>query len=143
MHVAHHMRGSQSQSSSATPLVSEFVDACVESAKWGYEAPNIIVRAHSHKFRQFEISSGHTIIALPCWQAATPYGHRIQRFSAPDVGGVVVITENNSFEVHSKVFPWPKPHIEEIGENVCQQQNQVQNPNPSVITRIGSRLFKR
>jgi hypothetical protein len=112
--AAHHVAGSFVPSSEATPLMREFVDSAVDSAREGIEEPDVLVRAHAHKYRFYAAGNGPGVITLPCWQGRAAYIHKLRRASPPHIGGVVVTACDGEWQVLRKIYRWPKPSIEEM-----------------------------
>jgi len=95
VHALHHVGTSGSSSYESTAVHRELVEAFQEAGRWGERPPDMIVRAHRHRYLKTEISSEHgsaTAVVVPGWQAKTPFAWRIPgaRQSPPQFGGIVV-----------------------------------------------------
>jgi hypothetical protein len=63
--------------------------------------PDLVFRAHNHRWADSYDNHETRAICLPCWSMATEYVYRIGKYNASaDVGGVVVLIEDGEYEVH-------------------------------------------
>ena len=101
VHILHTIGTTGSQHYESTALLKEYIEALVEAARWGREAPGGIVRSHRHRGFQIRVparlrglpESSEGIAAITAgWQMKTPFAHRIAgaRVSQPQFGGVLV-----------------------------------------------------
>lgn len=95
VHVMHHIGTSGASHYEVTAVHKEMVEAMVESARWGEELPNVIVRSHRHRNSETRIQTERgfcTSVTTPGWQLKTPFAYRIPgaRQSRPQFGGIVV-----------------------------------------------------
>lgn len=74
--VAHHISGSYRSSSRGTPLAVELAETNVNYALAGESPPDIIIRGHSHIYREYTYNN-QTVITLPAWCLVTH--HAINR----------------------------------------------------------------
>ena len=101
IHILHTIGTTGSQHYESTALLKEHIEALVEAARWGREAPGGIVRSHRHRAFQIRIpailrglphSSEAVALITAGWQMKTPFAHRIAgaRVSQPQFGGALV-----------------------------------------------------
>jgi hypothetical protein len=95
IHVAHHVGGTSSQAYEMTALQKEYVEFAADAARWGRKPPQLLVRAHRHRFARATTpsSAGEAgAIVSPGWQLKTPFVHRLMqgRASEPQIGGIVL-----------------------------------------------------
>jgi len=94
IHVTHHIGVTGSQQYESTAVHKEHVAAYVEAAQWGHKPPDMIVRAHRHRYFRTEPASdkeGNLSFVLPGWQGKTGFIYRTgSRQSQPQFGGAVV-----------------------------------------------------
>jgi hypothetical protein len=98
VHVAHHLNGSQwfnyrgtalSRDMSAVMLnESHFIDRIKHQKISG------IIRAHNHYFWYME-SASRFMLSAPAWQLTTPFMFKTSPSSAPDIGAVRMIVDEN------------------------------------------------
>lgn len=97
-------------------LRNEIELACKEAGKNGFAMPDVMVRSHAHRFDVLPVSraNGNRITALvtPGWQLRTPYMERMDRITLPQIGGVVLVfEENKSCSYWEKIYQLPQPQI--------------------------------
>ncbi len=107
-HILHHIGATGSQAYEATAVHKELVEEYVESARWGEQAPDFIIRSHRHRLIMTSIPTrrGVAISAVtPCWQGKTPFVWKIPggRLSQPQWGGLVV---RRSGGEPLSILPW-------------------------------------
>lgn len=95
VHCLHHIGTTSSSAYEGTAVNKELSEEFLESARWGEDAPNIIVRSHRHRHFKVQIpaKSGFAIAEVtPGWQAKTPFAWRIAgaRLAPPQFGGIVI-----------------------------------------------------
>jgi len=95
IHFLHHIGTTSSNAYEATAINKELTEEFNESARWGEQPPDVIIRSHRH--RHFKISiptrKGEAIAEVtPGWQAKTPFAWRIAgaRLAPPQFGGVLI-----------------------------------------------------
>jgi hypothetical protein len=63
--------------------------------------PDLVFRAHNHRWADSYDNYETRAICLPCWSMAPEYIFRIGKYNTKaDVGAVVVLIENGNYEVH-------------------------------------------
>jgi hypothetical protein len=141
-HMTHHIGGSYVDASDMTPLVGEWVAMQAAAADPAYPMPDVIVRGHSHLWRTPYVREDKTVIALPGWQARTPYAFKLRRARAKpsDIGLVVVITDEGKYEVLSpKIYKWPAPHIGVTGWT-SQNPPSLTKSGPTFLDNLKAKL---
>jgi hypothetical protein len=132
--IAHTIGGSGVPVSRFSPLMREYVQDAVsayEDPEWPH--PDWIVRAHGHMYRLLP-QEASTVLALPGWQAKTPYAHKVNRGRPFDIGMVVLMVDDGVVTPKVKLYKWPKPLIAVVGDKTwsSEKTNQV----PSSVTKI-------
>lgn len=94
-HITHHIGTTGSMAYESSGPMRELVESLNNAAKWGNEAPDVVVRSHRHRCIVVESPSrnGRAIVAVtPGWQLKTPYVYRIVggRNATPMIGGIVI-----------------------------------------------------
>ena len=94
VHVLHHIGTSSSTAYETSALMREYNESLVESARWQLKPPQIVVRAHRHRFSEIKIPTawGDGIcVTTPCWQLPTSFTYKIAggRNSLPQFGGIL------------------------------------------------------
>lgn len=77
----------------------------IEYAEWDEAPPDVVIRAHNHRFAD----SGRTLktrgMFLPCWQYHTAYLHRLGKPNArPHIGGCVFICEDGEYKFYDLLY---------------------------------------
>lgn len=80
---------------------------------WGDCAPDVVVRAHQHRYADSGTTFPTRGVFLPCWQYKPVYLYRIGRnTSKPNIGAVVCICENGKYDLQPLLYaplrdsPW-------------------------------------
>jgi hypothetical protein len=117
-HILHHIGTCGSQSYEGTALSKEYTESCTESARWGYPAPDWVVRSHRHRNYECRLPSRNgraTVLVTPAWQLKTPFAYRIAgaRQSESQIGGCAIIAGSDEFYTRSYVqsLPREKPEV--------------------------------
>jgi hypothetical protein len=95
VHLAHHIGVSGSLAYESSALSRELSESYVESGRWGYEPPDVIIRSHRHRNSEVRIQTKKgfcTVATTASWQLKTPFAFRVAgaRQSTPQIGGTVV-----------------------------------------------------
>lgn len=107
IHVAHHIGGSYRPYTQGTPLAVELNIMNDAYARAKMIVPDIIVRAHSHIYRKFELDN-QLVITLPAWTAINQYavnripGARTNPIKAT-IGGVLIQIEDDKWQVQEYI----------------------------------------
>jgi len=118
VNVMHHIGTTGSSAYESTAVFKEMVEAFVESARWGNRAPDVVVRAHRHRFMRTEVASsrGRAVsVVVPGWQGKTPFLHRTAgaRQSQPQFGGILVrLSDEGEPYVRHQVWKLSRPKPE-------------------------------
>ena len=107
--IMHHIGTTSSAAYESTAPMKELTDALMESARWGREPPDAIVRSHRHRLIKSEIPAAKNnafCIVTPGWQAKTPFTWRIAgaRQSTPQFGGICLKYGDEGVYVRHKVW---------------------------------------
>lgn len=118
-HILHHIGTTGSSGYESTAVMRELVDAFKEAGQWKQQAPDIVIRAHRHRYLELRIPSalGYAIsLTLPGWEAKTYYAYRIAgiRQAPAQIGGVLVRQGDKDFYTLAKVWPIGRPRIERL-----------------------------
>jgi hypothetical protein len=109
VHYLHHIGTSSALGYEATALTKEFEQSLVEAARWGYPAPDFVIRGHRHRHFKMEIATRNVYgigEILPGWQLKTPLVWRIAgaRLTTPQCGGTLVRKGDQEHYSVSKVW---------------------------------------
>lgn len=107
-HFQHHISTSGSNAYESTALCKEFSESCTEAARWGYQAPDWVVRSHRHRHAEVRVPTRNgrgQCITLPAWQLKTPFCFKIAgaRLSSPQIGGCAILARHGEFFTRSWV----------------------------------------
>jgi hypothetical protein len=98
IHFAHHLGHTSSSSYESSALMREVVAAFGESGQWGFRAPGLVIRGHTHRYLKIEGPGGWVGIKMPSWQAKTAFTYKIDRLRGPMFGGLLVRDTNEGME---------------------------------------------
>ena len=117
VHALHHIGTTGSAAYETTALHREYVEACQEAARWRLPAPDVIVRAHRHRYAKTEVQSGNgnaIVVVSPGWQGKTPWTFKLAgaRQSIPQFGGVVVRSGDLDIYTRARVFGFRRSRTE-------------------------------
>lgn len=109
VHALHHIGTTGSSAYEATAVHKELTESFTEAARWGERAPDVILRAHRHRFLKTEIATDRgnaQAVVLPGWQAKTPFAYRIAgaRLAPPQFGGVIVRQGDEGLYIRHRVW---------------------------------------
>ena len=95
VHCLHHVGSTGSQAYEATAVMKELTESFIEAARWGNQAPDLIVRSHRHRSIKITIPTANTMaqaVVTPCFQGKTPFAWKIPgaRLATPQFGGVLI-----------------------------------------------------
>ena len=117
-HWLHHIGVTGSSAYETTAPHKEFIQACEEAGKWGRRPPDIVIRAHRHRFVKTEVATDNergVAIVLPSWQGKTYYTYRVAgaRQSQPQFGGIMIrLSEEGEPYTRQKIFSLKRPEAE-------------------------------
>lgn len=116
IHLSHHIGSTGREAYEATAPGAELVSAFVSASRGRKRPPDVIVRAHRHRFVKVELGAslpegapitaraGAFCLVVPGWQGKTPFMFRgpLGRVSDPQFGGAVlrVSAEGELYERH-------------------------------------------
>ena len=67
--------------------------------EWGEKAPDVVVRAHNHRFAESGRTYPARVFSLPCWQFPTAFVHRLGKANArPHIGSLAFLCENKKYQ---------------------------------------------
>ncbi len=97
VHITHHIGTTGTSAYESTGVYKELVEAFVESARWGEQPPDIIVRSHRHRAFGIVVPADLTTneawaVVTPGWQNRTPFAFRLPggRQAPAQFGGVII-----------------------------------------------------
>jgi len=117
VHLMHHIGTTSSAAYEATAVHKELIEEFTEAARWGEKAPNVVVRAHRHRFLEVRIATEEVYgvsLVLPGWQAKTPFAYKVAgaRIALPQFGGVLVKQGDEELYTRSKVWNLKRQSVE-------------------------------
>ena len=117
VHALHHVGTTGSTAYEATAVHKELVEELTESARWGEEPPDCIIRSHRHRHIETSIPTrrGRCIaVVSPAWQGKTPFVWKIPggRLAPPQFGGLVVRHAHGRLFVDAKVWTPARSAVE-------------------------------
>ncbi len=109
VHLLHHVGTTSSAAHESSAVNAELTAEYVESARWGHEPPDFIVRSHRHRSIGVELNSykGYAAgLVTPAWQGKTPYVFKIPgaRLAEPQFGGLCIRQGDEEFFHRRKVW---------------------------------------
>jgi hypothetical protein len=121
IHFAHHVGGTSSRGYEMTAPHAEYCAFCEDAGRWHRPAPDLIVRAHRHRYCK-PTSHGANgecgCVVGPGWQLKTPFVHRLMggRASEPQIGGLVIrVGGRLGLYVAAYVYNMERPRSEVFG----------------------------
>lgn len=95
VHLLHHIGTTSSAAHESSAVNAELSAEYHESARWGREPPDFVVRSHRHRCIAVDLSSykGDAAgIVTPAWQGKTPFSFKVPgaRISEPQIGGILI-----------------------------------------------------
>lgn len=114
----HHVGTTGSNAYEATALNKEFMEMCVEAARWGYRPPDMVCRAHRHRCMKIDIpreNGDGIVITGPAWEGKTPFAYRVAgaRVSTPQFGGYIIKRTPSTLYVVKKLWSIEPSRMEE------------------------------
>ena len=102
VHLLHHVGTTGSAAHEASAVNAELTAMYVESARWGNEPPDFIVRSHRHRSIAVDLNSSKgyaAAIVTPAWQGKTPFVFKVPgaRISEPQIGGILIRQGDEEF----------------------------------------------
>ena len=111
--ILHHIGTTGSQHYETTAVTKELTEAFTESARWGDEPFDVVVRSHRHRFSEVRLATakgyGYSMVT-PAWQGKTPFAYRVPggRMARPQFGGVLIRQGDEEFYTRNKVWTLPR-----------------------------------
>lgn len=114
VHAAHHIGVTSSTHHEASAVNAELTKMYVEAARWGNQAPQIVVRSHRHSYCEVligalppagvSVAATHRarVLVTPAWQGKTPFAWRVARGRPPQFGGVLI--RHNGTVLYTEVY---------------------------------------
>lgn len=95
IHFLHHVGTCSSNAYETTALMKEWSEEQTESARWGQQPPDVVVRSHRHRHAQITVPTAGTygyVFVTPAWQLKTPFAWKVAgaRLSPPQIGGSLI-----------------------------------------------------
>jgi len=117
VNLAHHIGTTGSQHYETTAIHKELTELYTEAARWGDEPPDVVIRAHRHRYALTEVFTDKgrgESLCLPGWQLKTPFAYRIPggRQTEPQLGGVVVRQGDEEHFTRARVWRLDRPREE-------------------------------
>jgi hypothetical protein len=98
--VTHHASMGTLPWTYATTVMRTVQEARMEYLEWQEQAPDVIIRAHQHRYADSGTTFSTRGVYLPCWQYKTAYLYRVGRVNAkPHIGAVVFLCNNGKYEL--------------------------------------------
>lgn len=108
---AHHGRIGQRPWTKPNVVANLAAEIFYEHAKDGLPHPHVAVRSHFHRHVDTYDQHPVRVIQTPCWQLATSYVHKVAPETLADVGGVLIIVRDESFEVKNFIRKPGRPTV--------------------------------
>lgn len=108
LNIAHNIGTASSAAYESSAPMRELVAAIVEAGQWHTALPDVVIRSHRHRYIKVAIPSadGEIQIAItPGWQMRTPFVERVNRFSIPQIGGLLCEIEDKKCRIIPVLYP--------------------------------------
>lgn len=117
VHLLHHIGTTGSAAHEASAVNAEMTAEYVESARWGHEPPDFIVRSHRHRSIAVDLNSSKgyaAAIVTPAWQGKTPFVWKVPgaRLAEPQFGGVLIREGDEEFYYRRRVWSLGRSPVE-------------------------------
>ena len=110
IHAAHHIGTTMSVAYEHSALSRELMKMLVESAQWGDDHPDLMIRSHRHRYASAAIPTARgtaEILITPAWQLKTGFVWKVNVLSRPQIGGVVI--GSDEYGLYHRRFIWAPP----------------------------------
>jgi len=117
VHATHHIGTTGSMAYEATALTKEFTEFCSESARWGRDIPDVVVRSHRHRHIEVRVPTKNDygiIFTSSGWQLKTPFLYRLPggRTATPMIGGSLIRQGDEEHFTRHKTWETNRPRTE-------------------------------
>lgn len=104
IHASHHIGTTTRPYLESSQLGPTLNTERLEASRAGQVSPELVFRAHRHKFGLFEDDSG-AIVVSPCWQALTRFARKVVPAAQVQCGGVLVSwDDDNDWSIKKKIY---------------------------------------
>lgn len=91
VHCAHHIGTTGSMAYETSALMRELAELMGDSARWGHEPPDVVVRSHRHRHVEIRVPTRHVYgicFTTAAWQLRTPFAYKVPggRVATPHIG---------------------------------------------------------
>lgn len=113
----HHVGTVSSNAYEAAAVGKELAESFAEAGRWGYASPDMICRAHRHRFISIMVPTnrgrGWAVVG-PAWQAKGMFAHKVAgaRMSQPQFGGYIVKKSHGALHTLERIWSIDPPRIE-------------------------------
>lgn len=95
VHFSHHIGTTGSMAYETSAVMKEISDMFADSARWGNQIPDVIVRGHRHRHIEVRVPTrnGYGIgFVTAAWEGRTPFSYRVAggRVAVPQFGGSLI-----------------------------------------------------
>jgi hypothetical protein len=111
--IAHHYSMGQLPWTFGNSAMKLAATAMWDYMEWEEKPPDIVVRAHNHRFADSGRTYPTRAVFLPCWQWHTAHLHRLGKANArPHIGAVVFLCDKGEYTFHELLYrptrstPW-------------------------------------
>lgn len=116
-HLMHHIGTTSSSAYESTAVHKELIEEFNEAARWGERPPDVVVRAHRHRFIEIRIATENVYgvsMVLPGWQAKTPFAYKVAgaRLAQPQFGGALIKQGDDELYTRSMVWNLKRASVE-------------------------------
>ncbi len=98
--IEHHGKVGTKDWTKLTPLMNLGVEHMLDAARFGYQAPDLVIRSHMHTFGDTTDNLPTRVIQNSAWQLATAFSRRIGIIRPADIGGLNIICNKGEYDVN-------------------------------------------
>lgn len=102
--VTHHGRTGQREHTRGSAAVLHAHDILLSHVKSGERYPDLALRGHYHRFNDSGDAAPTRVITSGAWQLKTGYVHKVAADSLADIGGLIVVVNEEGYTVEKVQF---------------------------------------
>lgn len=110
LHANHHGPIGRSAHTRTNPLMLKAVKMLEARVRNNRPIPSVALQGHNHIRADTGNNQIIRVVAVGCWQGMSAYASRYW-VEEPDIGGIIILTDGDKFEVVDKYYPLKPPKV--------------------------------